>query len=128
MLIEQVAFAVREVGTTEVVPRFRSLASGDITEKSRGDFVTIADQECERVLSARLREIRELPVVGEEASALDPSLLDLVDAAPAVWVIDPIDGTSNFVAGNVNFVVMVALIEAGVHVFVEKPMAMTDEE
>ena len=112
-LIEEVATAIREVGNAEVVPRFRSLAQGDITEKGPGDLVTIADQECERVLSERLRVLRDIPVVGEEATAADPSLLDLVATAPAVWVTDPIDGTSNFVAGNPNFVVMVSLVENG---------------
>ena len=112
-LIEEVAAAIREVGNAEVVPRFRSLAAGDITEKGPGDLVTIADQECERVLSERLRVFRDIPVVGEEATAADPSLLDLVATAPAVWVTDPIDGTSNFVAGNPNFVVMVSLVENG---------------
>jgi len=113
MFVEEVAAAIRQVGNAEVVPRFRSLAAGDIKEKGPGDLVTIADQECERVLAERLREIRDLPVVGEEATAADPSLLDLVATAPAAWVIDPIDGTANFVAGNPNFVVMVALVEAG---------------
>ncbi|MFT4597220.1 MAG: fructose-1,6-bisphosphatase/inositol monophosphatase family enzyme [Paracrocinitomix sp.] len=114
LLIANVAAAIREVGNAEVVPRFRSLAAGDITEKGPGDLVTIADQECERVLSERLRTFRDIPVVGEEATAADPSLLDLVAGAPAVWVTDPIDGTSNFVAGNPNFVVMVSLVEYGV--------------
>ena len=89
------------------------MPQGDITEKGPGDLVTIADQECERVLSERLRVLRDIPVVGEEATAADPSLLDLVATAPAVWVTDPIDGTSNFVAGNPNFVVMVSLVENG---------------
>ena len=112
-LIEKTAAAIRQVGAAEVIPRFRSLADGDIIEKGPGDLVTIADQECERVLSERLRVFRDIPVVGEEAAAADPSLLDLVASAPAVWVVDPIDGTSNFVAGNTNFVVMVALVEHG---------------
>ncbi len=113
MFIEDVSIAVREVGMAEVVPRFRSLAAGDVTEKSPGDLVTIADQECERVLAERLRLIREIPVVGEEGTAADPSRLDLVATAPAAWIIDPIDGTANFVAGSSNFVVMVALLEQG---------------
>lgn len=113
MFLNQVSAVIREVGGAEVVPRFRALAEGDVMEKSPGDLVTIADQECERVLSERLRAIRDIPVVGEEGTAADPSLLDLVGTAPAVWVIDPIDGTANFVAGNTNFVVMVSLVENG---------------
>jgi fructose-1,6-bisphosphatase/inositol monophosphatase family enzyme len=113
MFIDQVSAVIREVGAAEVVPRFRSLADGDVMEKGPGDLVTIADQECERVLAERLRAIRDIPVVGEEGTAADPSLLDLVAEADATWIIDPIDGTANFVAGNPNFVVMVALAELG---------------
>ena len=114
MLVDQVSAIIREVGAVEVVARFRSLAEGDVMEKGPGDLVTVADQECERVLTDRLRLVRDIPVVGEEATAADPALLDVVATADATWIIDPIDGTSNFVAGNSNFVVMVALVEKGV--------------
>ena len=69
MFIDHVSAAIREVGAAEVMPRFRSLAKGDVTEKGPGDLVTIADQECERVLSERLQVFRDIPVVGEEATA-----------------------------------------------------------
>lgn len=113
MLIEEVAEVVREVATAEVVSRFRSLAEGEIIEKSPGDLVTIADRECERVLGERLRQIRNIPVVGEEGTSADSSLLSLVDDAPAVWVVDPVDGTKNFAKGSPNYAVMVSLVEAG---------------
>lgn len=113
MLIEEVAAVTREVATAEVVSRFRSLAEGDIIEKSPGDLVTIADRECERVLGERLRQIRNVPVVGEEGTAADSSLLSLVDNAPAVWIVDPVDGTKNFAKGDPNYAVMVALVEGG---------------
>ena len=112
-LLHDVATAIRQVGNDQVMPRFRSLTSSDVIEKAPGDLVTTADRECERVLSQQLRGFLDIPVVGEEAAAADPSLLDLVSAAPATWVIDPIDGTSNFVAGNTNFAVMVSLVEDG---------------
>jgi len=112
-MMEEVGEAIREIGTTEVLSRFRSLEDGDIVEKGPGDLVTIADRECERLLSERLRAIRDIPVVGEEATAADGSLLDLVATAEAVWTLDPVDGTSNFVAGDPRFAVMVALVEHG---------------
>ena len=113
MFVDQVSAIIRDVGAAEVVTRFRSLAEGDVQEKTPGDLVTIADRECERVLAERLQAVRDVPVVGEEGTADDPSLLELVDSAEATWIIDPIDGTANFVAGNPNFVVMVALTERG---------------
>jgi len=104
---------IREVGTVEVVARFDALTSDDIGEKSPGDYVTIADQECERVLTERLRQLRDIAVVGEEATTADPDLLNLIEHSEACWVIDPIDGTANFVNGSTDYVVMVALVEAG---------------
>jgi len=68
----------------------------------------------ERRLSAVLREL--LPgsvVIGEEATAADPAVHDLISGADPVWVIDPIDGTSNFAAGWPAFGVIVALISGG---------------
>ena len=112
-LVEAVSLAIREVGAAEVMSRFNQLATGDVSEKSPGDLVTVADQECERVLGERLRELRDVPVVGEEATAADPALPGLVDHAEAVWIVDPIDGTANFVDGKPDFGVMVALVEHG---------------
>ena len=42
-----------------------------------------------------------MPVVGEEAVEKDPGLLDLI-ARPggACWIVDPLDGTANFAAGE----------------------------
>ena len=113
MFIDEVAEAIKDVAAAEVLPRFKALAAGEVSEKSPGDFVTIADQECERVLSERLRAIRDVPVVGEEATAADPTLLDQVGSADAAWIVDPIDGTKNFVNGDPDFVVMVAFVEMG---------------
>lgn len=113
MLIEEVAEVIREVATVEVVSRFKALAANEIIEKSPGDLVTIADRECERVLAERLAQIRDIPVVGEEGTSADSSLLALVDDAPAVWVVDPVDGTKNFAKGDPNYAVMVALLEDG---------------
>lgn len=52
-------------------------------------------------------------MVGEEAVAADPTVLVTAKSHDRVWVIDPIDGTSNFVAGSPDFAVMVALVEQG---------------
>ncbi|MGH9165392.1 MAG: inositol monophosphatase family protein, partial [Acidimicrobiales bacterium] len=54
-----------------------------------------------------------MAVVGEEAAAADPRLLDPVGTAERLWVVDPVDGTSNFVRGSPDYAVMVALLERG---------------
>jgi len=111
---DSVETAIREVAAAEVVPRFRSLSAGQIHEKAPGDLVTDADRGCERALSLRLRSLVDIPVVGEEATADNPSLLSSVADAPAVWVVDPVDGTSNYVAGSVDHAVIATLVEGGV--------------
>ncbi|MEX0913632.1 MAG: inositol monophosphatase family protein, partial [Demequina sp.] len=108
-----VATAMRDVSDAEIRPRFRALADGDIHLKGPGDFVTEADLAAERELTTRLQAIRDIPVVGEEATAADPSLPDRLADQPAAWVVDPVDGTANFVKGSPTYAVMVALVEHG---------------
>ena len=115
--LDAVARLVREVGLELVLPRFRDLRAGEISEKSPGDLVTAVDVEAERVLTARLGEIAPgVPVVGEEAVAADAALLDVLAREPLAFVVDPIDGTRAFVEGDPDFAVMVALVERGVTV------------
>ena len=105
---------IRDVATEVVMPRFRALAEGDVTEKGPGDLVTVADLEAEQALTRFL--LAHLPgsvVVGEEGVAADASVLTDAPSHDRVWVIDPIDGTANFVAGSPDFAVMVALVEHG---------------
>jgi fructose-1,6-bisphosphatase/inositol monophosphatase family enzyme len=51
-------------------------------------------------------------VVGEEACAANPALMDGLDEGD-VWLVDPLDGTSNFIAGTTEFAVMAALLRQG---------------
>ena len=104
-----------EAARTEIMPRFKDLADGDIRHKSSVfDPVTEADEAAERFISARLRaSFPGALIVGEEATATDPSLLDRLGDAPLAFVVDPIDGTRNFVAGLPLFGVMAAAIVHG---------------
>ncbi len=113
--LDAVAKLVQEVAHGLVLPRFRDLSAGEISEKSPGDLVTAVDVEAERVLTARLADIAPgVPVVGEEAVAADASLLGLLGREGLAFVVDPIDGTRAFVEGDPDFAVMVALVDTGV--------------
>ena len=110
----QVVDIMHAVARDIIVPRFRSLADGEVREKGPGDLVTVADEESEARLTAELSAL--LPgsvVVGEEAAAADPSVLDRLGGDAPVWVIDPLDGTANFAAGRERFAMIVALVEKG---------------
>ncbi len=106
---------LRSVSETTILPRYQSLSDDQIkTKSSPGDLVTIADEEAELQLTAGLTEL--LPgsaVVGEEAVAADPSVLERLTRPGLTWVIDPIDGTANFVAGKPGFGVIIALVLDG---------------
>jgi fructose-1,6-bisphosphatase/inositol monophosphatase family enzyme len=112
--IEKVATLIRETAAKHILPRFEHLEAGDIQEKGPGDLVTIADLETEQVLTPLLSAmVPGSVVVGEEATSKDPAMLDRLNGAGDVWLIDPVDGTANFAAGMPLFACMVAFIRAG---------------
>ncbi|MCI1748995.1 MAG: inositol monophosphatase [Acidipropionibacterium sp.] len=111
---EEVADLIREVTRTIVEPRFGELRPDQIHEKSHpGDLVTDADRQAERALSAALGRRTGAVVVGEEAAFADPGILDALPGAEQAWVIDPIDGTANFVKGSEDHAVMLAEVRSG---------------
>ncbi|MFT3785984.1 MAG: inositol monophosphatase [Tepidisphaeraceae bacterium] len=80
------------------------------------EAVTEADRESQRFIVAELR--KHFPatdgVIGEESDDGSSITLDVRDPAGRNWVIDPIDGTNNFIAGLGGFCVCIGLLEAGV--------------
>lgn len=108
-MMERVTELLREVGREVVLPRHRQLRSGEVEEKAPGDLVTVVDREAERRITAALDGL----VIGEEAVAAEPSLLHALPTADRCWLVDPLDGTHNFVEGSDDFAVMVALVERG---------------
>ena len=112
--LERVSAYIRETAETDIMPRFRKLATHEVIEKKPGDIVTIADREAEARLNRMLSGLDPgALIVGEEATHGDPAVLDRLDDDGPLWVIDPIDGTANFVAGKPLFAVMVAYIVGG---------------
>lgn len=112
-LLAPVGQLVRDASARVIMPRFRQLAEADVVEKTPGELVTIADHEMEALLSEGLAGM--LPgsrVVGEEACARDSAILDGM-ADGLVWIVDPLDGTANFAAGNAPFGTIVALADEG---------------
>jgi fructose-1,6-bisphosphatase/inositol monophosphatase family enzyme len=117
-LLDRLGQVLREVAQAEIVSRFQKLAPGDVTRKATVDdpldLVTAADRAAEVALTAWLPElVPGSTVVGEEAVAADPGVLERLRQAAPVWVVDPLDGTKNFAAGHGPFGTMVALVERG---------------
>jgi fructose-1,6-bisphosphatase/inositol monophosphatase family enzyme len=101
---------LRQVADTEIMPRFRRLAASDVREKSSAfDIVSDADEAAETAIHAALKaQFPNAQVVGEEACERDASLLARIGSADLAFIVDPIDGTKNFVAGMPLFGSMIA--------------------
>ncbi|MFH0515709.1 inositol monophosphatase family protein [Streptomyces sp. M41] len=108
--------AVREAAAAEIMPRFRQLAVHEVDQKSGPhDLVTDADRLAELYLTKTLGAL--LPgsvVVGEEAVHADPASYDALQGDAPVWIVDPVDGTRQFVHGDDGFCTLVALARHGV--------------
>lgn len=111
--LEQVRQLLVDASEQFIVPRYNKLLGEDVRDKGQGQgLVTVADMETEDFLSRELCRLDSSSCcVGEEAVAEDPSLIARLDDPQPVWVIDPVDGTRNFVKANDNFCVMVARVE-----------------
>jgi len=108
-LHDQVSALIRDVARDIMMPRFRKLASEEVSEKTPGDYVTIVDRESEaRIAEALARITPEARVFGEEAASLDAGTLDGIGEG-AAWIIDPLDGTNNFTEGKSPFAIMIGL-------------------
>ncbi|MFI6282371.1 inositol monophosphatase family protein [Streptomyces sp. NPDC050988] len=108
--------AVRTAAATEIMPRFRQLAAHEIDEKAGPhDLVTDADRKAEEYLTEAL--VKLLPgsvVVGEEAVHANPATYEAIKGEAPVWIVDPVDGTRQFVHGDPGFCTLVALAHRGV--------------
>ena len=97
-----------------LLPRFHTLEDRHIYRKGADSLVTEADLEAESFLDRGLRDILPNSVVlGEEGIANDKnrlqSFLRTRNKRP-VWLVDPLDGTRNFVKRSPVFCSMVALV------------------
>lgn len=84
-----------------------------VTEKDDKSPVTEADQAAEDIILERLaRSFPSIPVVSEEAAAAG----HIPDFGDQFFLVDPLDGTREYIKRNGEFTVNIALIEKGVPV------------
>ena len=109
-LIEALIPAVRAAG--DLIETIR-IAGAVARDKADHSPVTEADEQAEILLAAAIRAIApDAVIVGEEASAagFQP------EPSARFWLIDPLDGTKDFIRGGPDYSVNVALIEDGIPV------------
>jgi len=103
------ARAARSAGN--IILRYMNRIDGlNIVEKQRMDFVSEVDKLAEAEIVKELR--RAYPThafLGEESGA--------TGKGPLVWVIDPLDGTHNYLRGIPHFCVSIALLDKGEPVY-----------
>lgn len=106
--------AVTPIAEEAGVATLRFYGNTESTAKADGSPVTAADQAAEDIILPRLRALTpDIPVVSEEEASkgLTPDV-----TGNRFWLVDPLDGTKEFISGNGEFTVNIALIENGVPV------------
>ena len=94
--------AAAQAGGQVLLGYFRKLDPASISEKSKHDLVTEADRASEAVIKAELdRRFPQYSFLGEETGASGGN--------HRRWIVDPLDGTLNFVQGFPHWCVSVAL-------------------
>lgn len=92
--------AARRAGEV-IIRSLNRLESLEVTSKGRNDYVSEVDQTAEREIIALIRKsYPDHAFLGEESGAIGDG--------PVVWVIDPLDGTTNFLHGFPTFSVSIA--------------------
>ncbi|MCQ9340295.1 inositol monophosphatase family protein [Corynebacterium phoceense] len=123
--------AIAEATVDSVSPAFiDGLGARPARFKGEGDFATEVDLTIESELRQSLTQLTGIPVFGEETGAAAPgstydqgaaeyaaasesaARIKALTSGP-VWVVDPIDGTANYAAGNPLCGVFVALLMEG---------------
>jgi len=100
----------REAGRA-TLPFYDGVLGSNVREKEDRSPVTLADEAAHEILVSGLREIdSDTPVISEEAEAASA---DDRRSWRRFWLVDPLDGTKEFLKRRAEFTVNVALIEDG---------------
>ena len=101
------ARSVAEEAGALLLERFGRLTGAEIQRKGPRDYVTAADKDAEALIVRRLTEaFPGHAILAEEGTKIEH------DGAPT-WIVDPLDGTTNFIQGIPIFCVSIGLVENG---------------
>ena len=85
---------------------FGEIENLQVSSKGPGDFVTSADKRTEKIIIDELLKAHpEYGIISEEAGVINPS------NTKNRWIIDPIDGTTNFLNGVPHFAISIGYEE-----------------
>lgn len=116
MLIDELLFQVAELATQAgkaTLTYWRNSVA--VEHKQDNSPVTAADLAANQILIEGLTKLTpDIPILSEEASNID---LTIRQTWNRWWLVDPLDGTKEFIAGNEDFTVNIALIDQGNVIF-----------
>jgi myo-inositol-1(or 4)-monophosphatase len=96
---------IRSAGSF-LMERFGREIEGGVEEKNANDFVTEVDRESERIITEALRgAFPEIGIYAEEGG--------VTGSVDRFWIVDPLDGTTNFIHRYPVFSISIALYEEG---------------
>ena len=99
--------AARKAGRS-LVKDFREVENLQVSVKGAGDFVSRADREAEKIIKEELRGARpNYGWLGEETGT------EAGEDPTRRWIVDPLDGTTNFLHGMPHWAVSIALEHKG---------------
>jgi len=105
-LLETAVEAAR-AGAGRLMEHWRALDSSQVHEKARNDLVSVADRDSEEAVIATIRA--RYP--GSRILAEETGTSGSAGPEGPAWIVDPLDGTTNFVHGFPHFAVSVAAVE-----------------
>lgn len=104
-----IALSAARAASKIIVRSFDRLDSKQITEKTHNDFVTeidvLAQQEITKVIH---KAYPNHAILGEEAFE-NENHTNLNNGDDYLWIIDPIDGTSNYIHGHPHFAISIGI-------------------
>jgi len=109
LILETAREAALKAGV--LISEIRSSSSMTIDYKAMNEIVTSADMAAECLILERIKaRFPDHAVISEETSPATPAHLDLYGP---VWLVDPIDGTTNFARGHTHSAISIAFALEG---------------
>jgi len=106
-LIAQIQHLAQEAGEV-ILPYFSHHVAFD--NKDDGSPVTLADKAADAFICAELQRLTpNIPILSEET--LVPVSLEERLSWSLLWLVDPLDGTRQFIRGDAGFSINIALVE-----------------
>lgn len=107
--LKEVLFRAVRVAGQILVENYEKLSEKDVIVKKRNDYVTWVDRKVEKSIIAEItRCFPSHRVIAEESSGLDSSRF-----GGLTWVVDPLDGTTNYIHGVPHFSTSIAVEKDG---------------